>query len=42
MSHDCYIMLLPLYKDVPDIKKQFYFENPEVAAMTADQVEDFR
>ncbi|XP_064386296.1 probable ATP-dependent RNA helicase DDX43 isoform X3 [Halichondria panicea] len=30
------------WADCPDIKKEFYFEDPEVAGMSVDQVEDFR
>ena len=36
------IILTPIhYVGLPEIKKNFYFEDPEVANMTGVEVEDF-
>lgn len=37
-----HIILTPIhYVGLPEIKKRFYFEDPEVANMTEVEVEDF-
>ncbi len=39
LSHD---IRFHVHEGVAPIKKQFYFEDPSIAAMTEDQAQDFR